>query len=166
MGETLELTAEDGHRLAAYLARPEGPATAGLVVCQEVFGVNEHIRRVTDGYAAAGYLAIAPALFDRAERGVELGYSGDDLTEGRRLRGEIPWDRAVADIEAAELLEREGKELLVARRCPTRRAAVSVAIGEHVGARLAHGAHGELILRAAHPQEGEYLYDTPYALRV
>ena len=101
MGETVELAAADGHRLAAYLARPETRPSAGLVVCQEVFGVNEHIRRVTDGFAQAGYLAVAPALFDRAERGVELGYEGDDLAKGRSLRGEVPWDRAMADVEAA-----------------------------------------------------------------
>jgi len=69
MGEMIELTAQDGHVLGAYVARPAGPARAGLVVVQEIFGVNGHMRDVADGFAREGYLAIAPALFDRLERG-------------------------------------------------------------------------------------------------
>ncbi|MEE3050440.1 MAG: dienelactone hydrolase family protein, partial [Pseudomonadota bacterium] len=75
MGETITLTAADGHEFAAYRAEPEGNAKGAVVVIQEVFGVNAHIRDVTDGYAGQGYLSIAPALFDRFERGVELGYA-------------------------------------------------------------------------------------------
>ena len=101
MGENLELKAADGHRLGAYLARPEGPARAGLVVCQEIFGVNGHIREVADGFAAEGYLTIAPCLFDRVRPSVELGYNADDVAEGRALRGEISWDQVVADVAAA-----------------------------------------------------------------
>lgn len=99
--ERLELTAEDGHRLNAYLARPEGAPRAGLVVVQEVFGVNSHMRGVVDGFAADGFLAIAPALFDRVERGVELTYGGDDLTRGRALRAEIPPEQVLLDVAAA-----------------------------------------------------------------
>ncbi len=72
MGEQITLRASDGHDLGAYLARPQGSPRASLVVCQEIFGVNAHIRQVTDGFTAEGYLAIAPALFDRMERGVEI----------------------------------------------------------------------------------------------
>ena len=100
-GETMQLTAADGHALDAYLARPDGTPSAGMVVIQEVFGVNSHIRAVTEGYAAEGYLAVAPALFDRVARGVELGYAGEDLTRGRELRAEVGWDRAMEDIAAA-----------------------------------------------------------------
>ena len=75
MGETIKLTASDGHELAAYRAEPDGKPRGGIVVIQEIFGVNGHIREVADGYAAAGYLAIAPALFDRTQRDAELGYS-------------------------------------------------------------------------------------------
>ena len=74
MGETIQLTAADGHQFDAYRAEPEGEAKGGVVVIQEIFGVNSHIRNVADGYAAEGYLAIAPAIFDRFEKGVELGY--------------------------------------------------------------------------------------------
>ena len=73
MGKMIELTASDGHKLAAYRAEPSGKPRGGIVVIQEIFGVNSHIRQVADGYAADGYLAIAPALFDRVQKNVELG---------------------------------------------------------------------------------------------
>lgn len=110
MGETLRLTAEDGHRLDAYLARPEGEPKAGLVVIPEIFGVNVHIREVTDSFAGDGYLAIAPALFDRAQRDVDLGYTPDDVAKGRAIRGEIGWDEALRDVAAAlEAVSAAGK---------------------------------------------------------
>lgn len=98
MGDTIQLIAADGHQFAAYLAKPSGAPKGGLVVCQEIFGVNGHIRGVVDRYAEAGYLAVAPALFDRAEREVELGYDADDVSAGRALRGEIDWEQALADV--------------------------------------------------------------------
>ena len=70
----VELQAGDGHTFGAYRAQPDGDIRAGLVVIQEIFGVNSHIRNVADRFAAAGFDALAPALFDRAERGLELGY--------------------------------------------------------------------------------------------
>lgn len=101
MGETLSLTAADGHKLEAYLARPEGAPRGGLVVCQEIFGINQHIHNVTDGFAHEGYLAIAPALFDRRKQGVELDYGEEGTAEGRALRSAIAWSDVVADVEAA-----------------------------------------------------------------
>lgn len=101
MGEILSLTAADGHVLAAYRADPEGPAKGRLVIIQEIFGVNQHIREVCDGYAAAGYTAVAPALFDRVRAGVELDYSPEGQKEGQAIRGQLEWDNAVADVEAA-----------------------------------------------------------------
>ncbi len=100
-GETIELTAADGHRLGAYLARPAGAPKAGLVVVQEIFGVNRHIRAVTEGFAADGYLAIAPALFDRRERGLELGYEAEDVARGRELKAATSWEEAAQDVAAA-----------------------------------------------------------------
>lgn len=95
-----QLTAADGHRLAAYTAgAPDAPR--GLVVAQEIFGVNRHIRRLCDDFAAQGYAVIAPALFDRTERGVELGYEAADLARGRALRGQVDPAATVLDIEAA-----------------------------------------------------------------
>ncbi len=101
MGSTITTTAADGHTLDAYRADPEGKPKGAIVVIQEIFGVNAHMRAVTDGFAAAGYLAIAPAMFDRAERGVEVGYDEADMARGRGVRAKIAWDDAVKDMEAA-----------------------------------------------------------------
>jgi len=101
VGDQITLTAGDGHALAAYVARPDGPARAGLVVCQEIFGVNAHIRDVADEFAAEGYLTIAPALFDRIEPGVELAYTADDTTRGRALRTALAWEAVMLDVAAA-----------------------------------------------------------------
>jgi carboxymethylenebutenolidase len=101
MAEHVTLTASDGHQLDAYVARPAGTPIAGLVVLQEAFGVNGHIRAVTDGWAKEGFLAVAPALFDRSERGVDLGYSQEDLQKGIALaRQGNPADR-IKDVAAA-----------------------------------------------------------------
>jgi carboxymethylenebutenolidase len=101
MNEQLELNAADGHRLAAYVATPASTARGGLVVVQEIFGVNSHIRAVADGFAADGYLAIAPALFDRVERGVEIGYTPEDIQRGRALKEACTADKAMLDIRCA-----------------------------------------------------------------
>lgn len=102
MGQTITLTGEDGFRLAAYQAEPATTPKGGVVVIQEIFGVNEHIRDVTDGYAAAGYLAIAPALFDRVERGVELGYDAEGIEQGVAIaRGKVDFATAITDIATA-----------------------------------------------------------------
>lgn len=101
MAATIRLSADDGHGFDAYLAEPEGKAKAGLVVIQEVFGVNAHIRRLADGFAAEGYAALAPSLFDRLERGVELDYSEASLAKGRALRTKLGWSDPMRDIGAA-----------------------------------------------------------------
>ncbi len=101
MGMGIELEASDGHRFGAYRADPGGAPRGGIVIIQEVFGLNNHVRGVCDGYAADGFVAVAPALFDRVERGVELGYQGDDLTRGRELRGALGWDKPLLDLQAA-----------------------------------------------------------------
>jgi carboxymethylenebutenolidase len=101
MGQTVQIVAADGHRLEAYRAEPHGAARAAVVIIQEIFGVNSHIRAVCDDYAGTGYRAIAPALFDRVERGVQLGYAGDDVTRGRALRERVSLEDALADVEAA-----------------------------------------------------------------
>jgi len=101
MSERVRLTAADGHELEAYVAKPEGDPIAALVVVQEIFGVNEHIRSVADGYSKDGFLAVAPALFDRFKRGVELGYSGADLQKAMSFVPKIDIDAAVRDTAAA-----------------------------------------------------------------
>jgi carboxymethylenebutenolidase len=101
MGETITLTADDGHRLSAYRATPAGAPHAGLVIVQEIFGVNSHIKRVSDGFAADGYVALAPAIFDRAERDFAIGYQPQDIERGRAIRGKIGLDDMVTDVRAA-----------------------------------------------------------------
>ena len=87
--------------LSAYRADPVGTPRGGLVVAQEIFGVNSHIRSVCDGFAADGYVAIAPALFDRYERGVDIGYTPADIAKGRELKALAQTDAALRDIAAA-----------------------------------------------------------------
>ena len=89
------------HCIGAYRADPAGTPLGGIVVVQEIFGVNAHIRRVVDGYADAGYVAIAPALFDYVESGVELDYDEAGVARGRALVGEVGFDRAVTSVASA-----------------------------------------------------------------
>lgn len=96
----IKLTAADGHSLSAYRAGPAN-AKAALVIVQEIFGVNRHMRRVAESFAAAGYAVICPALFDRTERDVELGYTSEDVARGRTLRGKIDEHLTLLDVLAA-----------------------------------------------------------------
>ncbi len=97
---SITLTAADGFTLSAWQDGP-ADARAGLVVIQEIFGVNNHMRNVCAAFAAAGYAVVAPAIFDRAERGVELGYTAEDVARGRDLRGRLSEAGIMADVEAA-----------------------------------------------------------------
>jgi len=97
----IELSAGDGHKLAAYRAEPKGKPLGGLIVVQEIFGVNSHIKSVADGYAADGYLAIAPAFFDRVERGLDIGYTPADIERGRVFIPKMQWDTVMKDAAAA-----------------------------------------------------------------
>ncbi len=99
MGEFITLTASDGHSFQSWTDGP-ADAKAGLVVVQEIFGVNHHIRDMCARFAAKGYRVISPALFDRAERGVELGYTPPDVARGRALRGQVPDDGVMLDVVA------------------------------------------------------------------
>ena len=89
MSNTIELSSADGFTFPAYVAQPAGKPKGAIVVLQEIFGVNAHIRAVADGYAAQGYWAIAPATFHRTQAGVELGYTGDDMSAGQALKAAI-----------------------------------------------------------------------------
>ena len=115
MGSTIELTAADGHKLSAYVAGPS-EAKKGLVVIQEIFGVNHHMRNVVDRFAAQGYAVCAPALFDRAERGVELGYTQDDVAAGRDYRMKLTDAGVIADVQAAAA-HLAGKKLGIVGYC-------------------------------------------------
>jgi len=101
---TVRLKASDGFECPAYVAQPKGKPKGAVVVIQEIFGVNPHIREVADGYAAAGYFAIAPTMFHRAKHGVELGYTPDDMQAGMALKAAIealPDMAFMADVQAA-----------------------------------------------------------------
>lgn len=97
----IKLRSSDGHELTAHRVDPLGPARGGVVVVQEIFGVNQHIRAVAARFAAAGWSAIAPALFDRVERGVELGYDAPGFARGRELVGQLEMPKVLADMQAA-----------------------------------------------------------------
>lgn len=100
MGEMTTLMARDGHEFNAYLAPAIGSPRGAIVIAQEIFGVNRHIRKVVDGFAAEGYLTIAPSLYDRIRRGIELGYSEKEIQEGRGYRLQIPKEKTMLDLTA------------------------------------------------------------------
>lgn len=104
MGSMIELKSADGTAVPAYEARPAGTPKGAVVVIQEIFGVNSHIRAVVDGYAAEGYLAVAPAAFHRVKPGVELGYTEADMGEGfgyKTAAEALPAPGVMQDIQAA-----------------------------------------------------------------
>ena len=101
MGQSIDLKARDGHQLEAYLTRPEAEVKGAVVVVHEIFGVNPYIRRVVDGFARDGYVTIAPALFDRIERDVQLGYEGEDLQKAFGFYQKLDPKTAILDIAAA-----------------------------------------------------------------
>jgi len=101
MGQTINLPTDAMQCIGAYRADPAGTPRGGIVVVQEIFGVNAHIRRVVDGYAQAGYVAVAPAVFDYVESGVELGYDEAGVARGRALAAEVGFERAVAAVASA-----------------------------------------------------------------
>jgi carboxymethylenebutenolidase len=115
--EKIVLHAGDGHALTAYVARPEGPASAGLVVLHEIFGVNAHIREVCDRYAARGFCVVAPALFDRAQVGAELGYDEQAVRRGRELRSAIDLESTLLDVQAAIEFARTAGAVAVVGYC-------------------------------------------------
>ena len=102
MGKSIELSAADGHKFSAYVAEPSGKPRGALIVVMEIFGVNSHIRRVTDEYAGDGYLAIAPAFFDRVQRGLDVGYSQQEIEMARGLMQKMSFNDALKDVEAAK----------------------------------------------------------------
>ncbi len=133
MGKMIRLKAKDGHELDAYLAEPKGEAKGGIVVVQEIFGVNAHIKRVADQYAEQGYRAIAPAMFDRVERNVALDYS--QIQKGLEYMHQLKWPNTLADLNAA------ANEI--------RGAGSACVVGFCWGGTVAHVAASDLTLDAA-----------------
>ncbi len=104
MGNFIDLKAADGFTFPAYVAQPAGQPKGGLVVLQEIFGVNSHIRSVADGYAADGYLVVAPSTFHRVKPGVDIGYSTDEMNAGFALKTAVealPAPGVMQDVQAA-----------------------------------------------------------------
>jgi carboxymethylenebutenolidase len=133
MGKMVRLKAADGHELDAYVAEPKGKAKGGIVVVQEIFGVTNHVKRVADQYAAAGYKAIAPAMFDRIKRGITLEYT--DIQAGIGYMQQLKWPNTLADLEAAA--------------AEVRPAGSAAVVGYCWGGTVAHVAAAELNLDAA-----------------
>ena len=117
MGEFTTLMARDGHEFNAWLAAPSGPVRGALVIAQEIFGVNRHIRSVADGFAADGYVTIAPCLFDRIRRGIELGYSEAEVQQGRGYRLQIPKEKTLLDLTACINVVRHSGRVSIVGYC-------------------------------------------------
>ena len=149
MGQMITLTAKDGFKLAAYVAQPSGKPKGGIVVLQEIFGVNHHIKSVTDRFAAMGYGAVAPALFDRVKPGVDLGYDPKSVEEGRALRPKIALEATLADTQAAIDYAKQFGKVAVVGYCwggslaffaTTRQSGVTAAVGYYGGMIAAHAS--------------------------
>ena len=153
---TITLTAADGHELAAYLAEPAKSPTAGIVVIQEIFGVNTHISEDTDRFAAAGYLAIAPHMFDRVQRGVDLGYNDESMGEGRGYAMALQPTGIGADVSAAiaELRRRGVTKVGIVGYCFGGTVSASAACHFDVDAAVAYygGGVGDLAKSGAVPK--------------
>ena len=150
MGELTTIMARDGHEFQAWLTAAPGKPHGAVVVIQEIFGVNGHIRSVADAFAAAGYTAIAPSLFDRVRRGIELGYTETDMQEGAGYRKQIAAETALKDVAAAAAVVRHSGRTGVVGYC--------------WGGTLAYLAACELPLAAAvvyYGRVGDYLGRKP-----
>lgn len=118
MSDWIKLKTQDGHELGAYVARPKGEAIGALVLVQEIYGINAHIRSVADGYARDGFLVVAPAIFDRFERGVELKYEGADQKKAGEFWQKLKPDVSLLDVAAAyEWAKKAGKGIGVIGFC-------------------------------------------------
>jgi carboxymethylenebutenolidase len=133
VGTMIRLMAADGHELDAYLAGAPGSPKGGLVLVQEIFGVTNHVKRVVDRYAAEGYTTVAPAMFDRVQRGVALDYR--DIEQGRALMHKLEWPTTLADVAAAAASVRAAGRIGIVGFC--------------WGGTVAHVAASELDLSAA-----------------
>jgi carboxymethylenebutenolidase len=117
MGQWIKLKASDGFEFAAWRAEPQGKPRGALVVVQEIFGVNAHIRWVADGFAADGYLAIAPAIFDRGEPNFDVDYAPENMARGRDIAGKIPREAMMLDVAASVKAASAGGKVGVVGYC-------------------------------------------------
>jgi carboxymethylenebutenolidase len=117
MSQYETLMARDGHAFNAYIAKPSGTPHGGIVVIQEIFGLTRFVRGVTDSFAAAGYLAVAPALFDRVRRDIQLGYSREEVEQGHGYSMRIDAARSLLDVGAAASFARHAGKVAVVGFC-------------------------------------------------
>lgn len=120
MGTNVQLKAADGHTFDAYVAKPSGKPIGGIVLIQEIFGVNSHIRQVADLYASQGFLVVAPPTMSRIEANVELGYTEADMQAGFKLKTEVealPNSPVMLDIQAAINAAKEGGKVAIIGYC-------------------------------------------------
>ncbi len=152
MGQHISLKAGDGHQLGAYRADPQGKPKGGMIVVQEIFGVNHHIRSICDRLAAAGYCAVAPALFDRMVRNFESGYSPDEVAKARQFVAKPDWDAMMRDTTAAfDILKPAGRIGIVGFCMGGSIAYLAAARLEGLSAAV--GYYGGQIIRFADEQE-------------
>lgn len=191
MGEQIKLKASDGVEISAWRAEPAGTPRGGVVVIQEIMGVNHHIRGTADLYASHGYLAVAPALFDRVEPGFDVGYDQPSVQKGMEIAGKVDRQKMLLDIAAAiEAVKGAGKVGIVgyclggtaaymaASKLPGLAAAACYYGGGvlnmkdltprvptilHFGAKDAHiPIAGVREFEAAHPELPVYVYDADH----
>ncbi len=117
MGHWIELKPEGAGPIAAWRADPAGAPRGGIVVIQEIFGVNAHIREVTDRFAAEGFLAVAPAIFDHVEKGFDVGYDPDSRTRGMAVVAKVDREQVLRDAAAATEIAREGGKVGIVGYC-------------------------------------------------
>lgn len=121
MGQFIELTASDGHKLAAYVAAPgganAGKPRGGVVVAPEIFGINAHIQAVADGFAADGFHAVAPAFFDRAQRNYDTGYSQPEIQAGVAIMQKLDQGKTLLDVDAAVAEAKKGGKVGIVGYC-------------------------------------------------
>jgi carboxymethylenebutenolidase len=154
MGAFINLTAGDGAEISAWRADPADKPRGGVVVIQEIFGVNHHIRAVADFFASQGYLAIAPALFDRVEKGVDLKYDGADRQTAMALMGKLDNQKMMLDVAAAVRAAKEGGKVAAVGYC------LGGSLAYFAASRLADvaAAVGVKEFAAAHPDLPVYIY--------
>lgn len=117
MGEFIRLTASDGHQFGAYLAQPAGPPRGGLIVGMEMYGVNGYLTGVCDTFAAAGYLSVAPAFFDRLVPDHTLAYDDAGNAKGKELSAMVDHRRTMLDVAAAAARVRSAGKVAIAGFC-------------------------------------------------
>ena len=117
MGESIKATASDGHEFDIYLAQSKGSPRGGVVLIQEIFGVNNHIKNVAEKFSSNGYLVGAPSLFDRVQPDIQLGYSTEDIRRGRELKDNLGNDSPLMDITATLNIVRSAGHVAVVGYC-------------------------------------------------